>query len=152
MLYIQNSRHMQHSITQITACGSTKCIHCISPSSQQTLRPQTAQGYILKWLQNLILWDKDFHLSVVCLQASSFHCNFTTLNYFFHRHWRLRQYLPYTCSCNWYMNGKFFTSTTEWKQKVKFSFQKRSKLNFDLYFDMCRSVEFILVSSISVLQ
>ena len=26
-----------------------------------------------------------------------------------------------------------------------------SKLNFDLYFDLCRSVEFTLVSSISVL-
>ena len=55
-------------------------------------------------LQNLILWDKDLHLSVVYLQASSLHCSFTrvkTLNHFFHRHWRLRQYLSYTCSCNW---------------------------------------------------
>ena len=94
--------------------------------------------------------------SFCCLpQASSFHCSFTrvkTLNHFFHRHWRLRQYLSYTCSCNWYMNGKFFTSTTEWKQKIKFSFRKMSKLNFDLYFDLCRSVEFTLVSSISVLH
>ena len=42
--------------------------------------------------------------SFCCLpQASSFHCSFTrvkTLNHFFHRHWRLRQYLSYTCSCN----------------------------------------------------
>ena len=48
-------------------------------------------------LQNLILWDKDLHLSVVYLQASSLHCSFTrvkTLNHFFHRHWRLRQYHP----------------------------------------------------------
>ena len=30
---------MQHSITQSIACGSTECIQCISPSSQQTLRP-----------------------------------------------------------------------------------------------------------------
>ena len=94
--------------------------------------------------------------SFCCLpQASSFHCSFTrfkTLNHFFHRHWRLRQYLSYTCSCNWYMNGKFFTSTTEWKQKIKFSFRKMSKLNFDLYFDLCRSVEFTLVSAISVLH
>ena len=74
------------------------------------------------------------------------------LNHFFHRHWRLRQHLSYTCSCNWYMNGKFFTSTTEWKQKIKFSFLKMFKLNFDLYFDLCRSVEFTLVSSISVLH
>ena len=61
-------------------------------------------------LQNLILWDKDLHLSIVYLQASSLHCSFTrvkTLNHFFHRHWRLRQYLSYTWSCNWYMNGKF---------------------------------------------
>ena len=64
--------------------------------------------------------------------------------------WRLRQYLSYTCSCNWYMNGKFFT--TEWKQEIKFSFRKMSKLNFDLYFDLCRSVEFTLVSSISILH
>ena len=108
------------------------------------------KGYFLKWLQNLILWDEDLHLSVVYLQASSFHCSFThvkTLNHFFHRHWRLRQYLSYTCSCNWYMNRKFFTNTTAWKQKIEFSFQKRSKLNFDL----CRNVEFALVSSISVL-
>ena len=106
-------------------------------------------------LQNLILWDKDLHLFVVYLQASSLHCNFTrvkTLNHFFHRHWRLRQYLSYTCSCNWYMNGKIFTSTIAWKQKIKFSFLKMSKLNFDLYFDLCRSVEFTLVSSISVLH
>ena len=51
-------------------------------------------------LQNLILWDKDLHLSVVYLQASSLHCSFTrvkTLNH--HRHWRLRQYLSYTCIC-----------------------------------------------------
>ena len=104
-------------------------------------------------LQNLILWEKNLHLSVVYLQASSLHCSFTrvkTLNHFFHRHWRLRQYLSYTCSCNWYMNGKFFT--TEWKQEIKFSFRKMSKLNFDLYFDLCRSVEFTLVSSISILH
>ena len=103
-------------------------------------------------LQNLNLWDKDLHLFVVYLQASSFHCSFTrvkTLNHFFHRHWRLRQYLSYTCSCNWYMNGNFFT--TEWKEKSKFSFRKMSKLNFDLYFDLCRSVEFTQVSSISIL-
>ena len=100
-------------------------------------------------LHNFVLWDKDFHLSVVYLQASSLHCSFTrvkTLNHFFHRHWRLRQYLSYTCSCNWYMNGKFFT--TEWKQKIKLSSRKMSKLNFDL----CRSVEFTLVSSISILH
>ena len=105
-------------------------------------------------LQKLILWDKDLHLSVVYLQASSLHCSFTrvkTLNHFFHRHWRLRQYLSYICSCNnWYMNGKFFT--TEWKQEIKVSFRKMSKLNFHLYFDLCRSVEFTLVSSISILH
>ena len=37
-------------------------------------------------------------------------------------------------------------------RKFKFSFRKRSKLNFDLYFDLCRSVEFTLVSSISILH
>ena len=36
------------------------------------------------------------------------------------------------------------------KTKIKFSFQKRSKLNFDSYFDLCRSTEITLVSSISV--
>ena len=99
------------------------------------------------WLQNLILWDEDLHLSVVYFQASSLHCSFTrvkTLNHFFHRHYRLRQYLSYTRSCNWFRNEKFFTNTAAWKQKIKFSFQKRSKLNFDL----CWSAEITLVSSI----
>ena len=37
-------------------------------------------------------------------------------------------------------------------RKLNFSFRKMSKLNFDLYFDLCRSVEFTLVSSISILH
>ena len=56
--------------------------------------------------------------------SSSFRC-VKTLNHFFHRHWRLRQCLSYTCSCNWYMNEKFFTCTTAWKPKIKFSFKKK---------------------------
>ena len=39
-----------------------------------------------------------------CLSSGLFlHCSFTrvkTLNHFFQRHWRLRQYLSYTYSCN----------------------------------------------------
>ena len=48
------------------------------------------------------------------------------------------------------MNGKFFTP--ERKKENEFSFRKMSKLNFDLYFDLCRSVEFTLVSSILILH
>ena len=36
--------------------------------------------------------------------------------------------------------------------KFRFSFQKRSKLNFNLYFDLCRSAWITLASSLSVLQ
>ena len=37
-------------------------------------------------------------------------------------------------------------------QKFDFFFQKRLKLNFNLYFDLCRSAEITLASSMSVLQ
>ena len=139
-----------------TFCHSEHCLVHSMHLTEFTTNPTTTdctRVFPKVTLQNLILWDKDLHLSVVYLQASSLHCSLTrvkTLNHFFHRHWRLRQYLSYTCSWNWYMNGKFFT--TEWKQEVKFSFRKMSKLNFHLYFDLWRSVEFTLVSSISILH
>ena len=36
--------------------------------------------------------------------------------------------------------------------KIRFSFKKRSKLNFDLYFNLCRNAEITLAKSKSVLQ
>ena len=48
------------------------------------------------------------------------------------------------------MESSSRSSKTAWRLKIKFYFQKRSKLNFDSYFDLCRSAEITLVSSISV--
>ena len=66
-----------------TFCLSERClwinlVHSMNITDfTTTLRPQTAQGYFLKWLQNLILWDEDLHLSIVYLQSSFLHCSFT---------------------------------------------------------------------------
>ena len=96
MLYIQIWRHMQHSVTQSTACRSTQRIKCISPSSQQTLRLQTSQGYLLKWLLNRILYLRQGSRSFRCLPSCLFsplHCSFAhakTPNHFYFTLWRLR--------------------------------------------------------------
>ena len=55
----------------------------------------------------------------------------------------LRRYQSYIS--NWYINGKVFASTTAWKHKNLNYFQKSSKLNFDLYFDLCQIAEIIEV-------
>ena len=45
------------------------------------------------------------------------------------------------------------TNKTNYRNpKIRFCFLKMSKLNRDLYFDLCRSTEITLASSISVLQ
>ena len=36
---------------------------------------------------------------------------------------------------NWYFNGKIFTGTTAWEQKL--FFPKKFKIEIDLYFDLC---------------
>ena len=56
------------------------------------------------------------------------------------------------CSSNWYINGKVFTSTTAWKPKNLFSFQKRSNLNFNLYFDLCWNLHSFVNISPTVLN
>ena len=58
----------------------------------------------------------------------------------------LRRYLSYIG--NWYINGKFFTSTTALKPKNLIFFKKVRNSNFDL----CRRAEITLASSISVLH
>ena len=57
---------------------------------------------------------------------------------------QLRQYQSY--NSNWYINRTVFTSTTTWKHKnLFFFFFSNSKLNFDLYFDLCQRDEIIQV-------
>ena len=59
----------------------------------------------------------------------------------------LRQYQSYIS--NWYINGKVFTSTTQWKPRnLIFSFKKVWNSNFDFW----RRAEITLASSISVLH
>ena len=56
----------------------------------------------------------------------------------------LRQYQSYIS--NWYVNGKVFTSTTTWNQKILFFiFSKKFEIEFDLYFDLCWRAEIIQV-------
>ena len=53
-------------------------------------------------------------------------------------HW-LRQHKFYVS--NWYVNGKFFTSTSTWEPKIWFFFSKKFEIEFDLYFDLCWRAE-----------
>ena len=56
---------------------------------------------------------------------------------------QLRQYQSYIS--NWYINGKYFTSTTPWKPKNWIFFNKVRNLNFDFW----RRAEITLASSMS---
>ena len=51
----------------------------------------------------------------------------------------LRRYQSYIS--NWYVNGKFFTSTTTWELKNLIFFSKKFEIEFDLYFDLCWRAE-----------
>ena len=62
---------------------------------------------------------------------------------------QLRQYKSYSSNNYWYINGNAFTSTIAWKPKNLISFQKRSKLNFDVYFDLCWRAEITRFVNIS---
>ena len=42
---------------------------------------------------------------------------------------------------NWYINGKFFTSTTTWEPKIWFFFSNKFEIEFDMYFDLCWRAE-----------
>ena len=55
----------------------------------------------------------------------------------------LRQYQ--SCICNWYVNGKVFTSTTTWEPKNLIFFSKKFEIEFDLYFDLWWKAEMIQV-------
>ena len=57
----------------------------------------------------------------------------------------LRQYQSYMS--NWYVNGKFFTSTSYsmGTKKFDFFFSKKFEIEFDFYFDLCWRAEIIQV-------
>ena len=55
----------------------------------------------------------------------------------------LCQYQSYIS--NWYVNGKFFTSTTTWEPKNLIFFSKKFEIEFDLFFDLCWRAEIIQV-------